>query len=304
MRQRNIGAPAHVSRKKIGAKIDNLQPIIREEKSSVDFLERQRFAEKNVIHSTRRIDVDLKPRSFLPSKLINAVRGDARWLMKFVGRDIFRQIRVEPVRGFDWPDCCFDVRNAHFMFGEVVNEISGANAFVACDLEILKNNCGLREMYFGGRAVHPLSAKPGPIQRNTSVALPAFRMSINQVRSPSHENSARHSESGKFLNATLATAACPITFICGRSPEKFAEPETSIIGAALNVASASALPASAASSNPLMSRLLRARKFPALVRRLQFAVATNPPRRSLHSHCERVSVWSLHSAAAIKLRAS
>src|SRR5439155_23741757 len=61
---------------------------------------------------------------------------------------------------------------------EVVSKISGANAFVAHDPEIFTSDCAVSEMHFRGPAVHPLTAKPGPIERDVSIALPVFRMSI------------------------------------------------------------------------------------------------------------------------------
>src|SRR5438045_5184723 len=53
-------------------------------KSSGDFMEGQSFAQKNVIHPARRIDIDLESRAGAAVKLINAVRRNRRRLMKFV----------------------------------------------------------------------------------------------------------------------------------------------------------------------------------------------------------------------------
>src|SRR5207253_10043106 len=128
VRQRNIGIPAHVPRKKSASKIDNLQAIVGEKKLSCDSVERQSLAQKNVIHSSRRIDIDLKSRSVASANLIDAVRRNRWWLMKFVRRDIFGQIGIDPNTHFRRPNVCFDVRDTHFVFGEVVSKISGANA--------------------------------------------------------------------------------------------------------------------------------------------------------------------------------
>src|SRR2546427_324604 len=88
----NVGAATHIPGKEASAKVDNLESIVGEKKPAVDFLKRQRFAEEDVIHSTRPIDVDFESSPFLAAKLVDAVRSDRGRLMKFVRRDVFRQI--------------------------------------------------------------------------------------------------------------------------------------------------------------------------------------------------------------------
>src|SRR5205085_7364799 len=94
--ERDIGATSHISGQKISAKIGNLEMIVGEKKSSGNFMERQSLAQKNVIHPTQRIDIDFKPRAFAAGKLIDTVRRDCRRLTKFVRRDVFRQIGIDP----------------------------------------------------------------------------------------------------------------------------------------------------------------------------------------------------------------
>src|SRR5437762_10793005 len=136
MGHRNVSAAAHVPVKKTTLKIDNLEMIVREKKSSGDFMEGQSFAQKNVIHPARRIDIDLESRAGAAVKLINAVRRNRRRLMKFVRRDVFRQVGIDPKTYFGRANIRFDIREANFVFGEVVSKSSGANAFVARDAEI------------------------------------------------------------------------------------------------------------------------------------------------------------------------
>src|SRR5216684_3603958 len=183
VRQRNVGIAVYVPGKKSASKIDNLQMIVGEKKSSGDSVERQSLAEKNVIHPGRRIDIDLKLRARSAAKLISTVCRDCRRLTKFVRRDILGQIRIDPKGDFRRANIRFDVRNADFVFGKVVSKSSGANAFVAHDPEIFISDRAVRKMHFPGSAVHPLTAKPGAIERDVSVALPAFRMSIFSANS-------------------------------------------------------------------------------------------------------------------------
>src|SRR5438105_9124462 len=96
VRQRNGRAAAHVEAKKSAAKIGNFQTIVGEKKFSGDLVEGQSLAQKNVIHPGRRIDIDLKSRSFAVAKLIDAVRRDCRRLTKFVRRNVFREIGIDP----------------------------------------------------------------------------------------------------------------------------------------------------------------------------------------------------------------
>src|SRR2546427_49095 len=69
-RQGDIGAAAHVSRKKRAVKIDNLQSVVSEEQPSRDAVERQRFSKKDVIHSIGAIDRDLEMCVRATAKLI------------------------------------------------------------------------------------------------------------------------------------------------------------------------------------------------------------------------------------------
>src|SRR5205807_9943515 len=66
----------------------------------------------------------------------------------------------------------------NFVLREIVSKTSGANAFVARDVEIFIRDRAVREMHLRRGAVHPLATKTGAIERNVAVALPAFRMSI------------------------------------------------------------------------------------------------------------------------------
>src|SRR5437762_10917441 len=148
MGHRNVSAAAHVPVKKSALKIHNLEMIVREKKSSGDFMEGQSFAQKNVIHSVRRIDIDLESRAGAAVKLINAVRRDRRRLMKFVRRDVFREIGIDPKTYFGRANIRFDIRDANFVFGEVVSKSSGATAFVAGDVEIFISDRAVCEMHF------------------------------------------------------------------------------------------------------------------------------------------------------------
>ena len=69
-RKGDIGAAAHVSRKKRAVKIDNLQSVVSEEQLSRDAVERQRFSKKDVIHSIGAIDRDLEMCVRATAKLI------------------------------------------------------------------------------------------------------------------------------------------------------------------------------------------------------------------------------------------
>src|SRR5438046_8882171 len=94
--QRNVRAALHVPGKKSALKIDNLEMIVREKKSSGDFMEGQSFPQKNVIHPARRIDIDLESRAAAAVKLINAVCRDRRRLLKCVRRDGVRAAGLGP----------------------------------------------------------------------------------------------------------------------------------------------------------------------------------------------------------------
>src|SRR5438876_1102104 len=111
-------------------------------------------------------------------KLINAVRRGRRRLIKFVRRDVFREIGIDPKTYFGRANIRFDIRDANFVLGEVVSESSGANAFVARDAEIFVSGRAVCEMHFRGRTVHQLAANTGAIERDILVTLQAFMLSI------------------------------------------------------------------------------------------------------------------------------
>src|SRR5205823_1859748 len=89
------------------------------------------------------------------------------------------------------PNIRFDVRDSYFVLCEVIGESSGANAFIARDVEIFICDRAVREMHFRGRTVHPLPAKASAIERDISVALPGFRMSIFPANGELNDRRAR-----------------------------------------------------------------------------------------------------------------
>ena len=61
------------------------------------------------------------------------------------------------------------IREAHFVFREVVGERASADAFVARDAKIVERDRAVREMQIRGRAVHPHAAEARPLQRDGSI---------------------------------------------------------------------------------------------------------------------------------------
>src|SRR5215470_20025902 len=81
-RQGDVGVAAHVSRKKRSADIDNLQAVAGDKQPGGDMIERQRLAEKLIIHAIVAIDFDLQPCVFAATKLVEAVCRNDWWASK------------------------------------------------------------------------------------------------------------------------------------------------------------------------------------------------------------------------------
>src|SRR6202011_4476249 len=168
----------HVPGKKCAAKIDNLQPVAREKKMAGYAIERQSLPEKNVIHSAGRIDTDVEPRVFAAAKLVNAVRGDVRRLVKLVRHHRFPKLRVDPKNHVRWSKRRFDVRDANLVLGKIVCKTPGADALIARHPQVFVGDRAVAESNFGSRAIHPGAAKTRPLQRDTTFAAPVFGTSI------------------------------------------------------------------------------------------------------------------------------
>src|SRR5215472_7242754 len=94
--QRDVSIPAQRAGEEIRANIANLQAVVREEQSRRDTIEWQRFAKKDIVHSTCAIDLDLQPRILASAELINTVGDDIRRTPEFVRSNSFRSLRVNP----------------------------------------------------------------------------------------------------------------------------------------------------------------------------------------------------------------
>src|SRR5438132_317741 len=102
LRERNIGVSAQRTRKNVAAKIGNLQPVRGEEQWGRDAVEGQRFAEKDVVHSSCAIYLDVQTRVFAAAKLVNAIGSDIGRSPKFVWRDSLRNLWVDPKNCLGW----------------------------------------------------------------------------------------------------------------------------------------------------------------------------------------------------------
>src|SRR5437667_6369995 len=87
---------AQRARKNVAAEIENLQSIIGDKQSPRDAVERQRFAEKHVIHSTGAIHLDLQTRVLAAAKLVNAIRAEIRRTVEFVRHNSFPNLWLNP----------------------------------------------------------------------------------------------------------------------------------------------------------------------------------------------------------------
>src|SRR5262245_24031092 len=94
--QRDVSIPAERAGAQNRADIANLQAILTEEQSDWDTMEWQRFATKDIVHSTCAIDLDLQACVLASAELVNTV-GHGVWRPpKFVRRHSFRSLRIDP----------------------------------------------------------------------------------------------------------------------------------------------------------------------------------------------------------------
>src|SRR6266404_188874 len=64
------------------------------------------------------------------------------------------------------------------MLCEIVDKRASGDALIPSDAKIFVGHSTIAEMNFRCRVLHPLAAKPGPIEKNVAIALPVFRVSI------------------------------------------------------------------------------------------------------------------------------
>src|SRR6266516_122706 len=164
--------------KKAATEIGNLQSVVGEKQSSRDFVEWQRLPEEDVIHPIGAIDLDLEARVLASMKLIYANGGNCERAPKFVRQNGFPKLGIDPKNRLGWMQQAFDICDADLVFFEIVSEVAGADAFIACYAKILASDGAISEMNFRARAVHPYSAESGPLQRDRSVASPILRVAI------------------------------------------------------------------------------------------------------------------------------
>src|SRR5580700_7853515 len=107
--KRNIGAATRRSGKKCTGNIDQFQSVIGENQFSSNAIERKRLAEKDVIHSARRIDVNVETGVLAAAKLVNTIGGNIRRLMEFVGNDVFVLVRLDPINRVGWTKRAFEI---------------------------------------------------------------------------------------------------------------------------------------------------------------------------------------------------
>src|SRR5882724_6903153 len=101
-RERNICVSAQRARKDVPANIEELQSIVGEKQLRRDAVERQRFSQKDVVHSICAIHLDLQPCVFAAVKLVNAIGGDIWRPPKLEWRHSLRELRVDPKNCVGW----------------------------------------------------------------------------------------------------------------------------------------------------------------------------------------------------------
>src|SRR4030095_6140241 len=134
--------------------------VIGKQQSRQHTVKRQRFPEKDVVHSSCPIPLDLQPRVLAAAKLVNAVGDDVRRTPKLVRHNSFPGLWVDPENYLGGIQRALDVRDPHLVFLEIVRETARAGAFVACDVKVVAGERAVSKTNSGISAVHPRSAKP------------------------------------------------------------------------------------------------------------------------------------------------
>ena len=173
-----------------------MQAVIGKEQSAGDPVERQRLSEKLIIHAVAAIDFNLETGILAAAKLIEAVGREDGRAPKFVRRNGFPKLRLDPKDGLRRMQRAFDVRDTDFVFLKIISKSAGADALVPRHVKIFESQCAVGEMDSAGGAIHPDAAEPRPIKGDCAIASPILRVAI---RAPN-----RQTNRGRMLPVPLS----------------------------------------------------------------------------------------------------